>query len=212
MVARFARRFIDANRPPEVALDHPDARPGYDLYHGWLRRFVDQVRARHPAGLLIDVHGQHKDPDVVMRGTVNGRTITRLLARAGQASITGREGLFGQLEAKGLPVFPANDLPKHQETCGSRTKLCELCLKYVKLSAEKEHLGKCRGAEVRRNESQEERRGQANRVVRERMNSNDHMRREAGVAVSPRGGGKTSRSASRFRRGAPGRSSCRPTH
>jgi hypothetical protein len=64
-------------------------------------------------------------------------------------------------------------------------------MKYVKLSGEKEHMGKCKGPEARRNESQEERRGQTNRVVRERMNSNEHMRRELGFPVSPRGGGKT---------------------
>jgi hypothetical protein len=111
VVAKFARRYIDANRPPEIAYDSPASRPTYDAYHGWLRHFVDDVRARFPAGLLIDIHGQHKDPDVLMRGTLNGRTVTALLARAGPASIIGADGLFGQLQSNGFKVFPSNDVP-----------------------------------------------------------------------------------------------------
>ena len=111
VVARFKRRFADPNRPPEVALDSPTARPYYDTYHQAIRRFIDDIRSKYPAGLLIDVHGQKKDPRVVMRGTQNGRTVERLLARAGAGAVTGPNGMFGQLEADGFAVFPANDVP-----------------------------------------------------------------------------------------------------
>ena len=111
VVAKFARKYIDANRPPELGLDDPRVRPYYDYYHRSIRRFIDEVRAKYPAGLLIDVHGQGKDPDVVMRGTINGRTVQRLMQRRGVDAVTGSRGVFGQLEANGFKVFPRNDVP-----------------------------------------------------------------------------------------------------
>jgi N-formylglutamate amidohydrolase len=110
VMAKFKRRFVDPNRPPEVAVDSPAARPYYDYYHQAVRRFTEEVRAKYPAGLLVDVHGQKKDPTVVMRGTQNGRTVARLLERAGIPAVTGANGIFGQLAANGLDVFPSNDV------------------------------------------------------------------------------------------------------
>lgn len=118
VVARFERKYIDANRPPDVAYDDAKAKPYYDHYHAAIRRFVDEIRAKHPAGVLLDVHGQQQMRDVVMRGTSNGRSVTRLTARAGLDAVTGPKGLFGQLEANGFRVFPANSLPpigKHED-------------------------------------------------------------------------------------------------
>ena len=109
VMARFKRKFVDPNRPPEVAVDSPAARPYYDYYHRAVRRFIDEVRAKYPAALLVDVHGQKKDPTVVMRGTQNGRTVARLVERAGVAAATGPNGIFGGLAANGLDVFPSND-------------------------------------------------------------------------------------------------------
>jgi N-formylglutamate amidohydrolase len=109
VMAKFKRKFVDPNRPPEVAVDSPAARPYYDYYHQAVRRFVDEIRAKYPAGLLVDVHGQKKDPRVVMRGTQNGRTVARLIARAGGPAVTGANGIFGGLAANGLDVFPSND-------------------------------------------------------------------------------------------------------
>ena len=111
VVAKFARKYIDANRPPELGLEDPRARAYYDYYHRSIRRFVNEVRAKYPAGLLIDVHGQGKDPEVIMRGTINGRTVQRLMQRGGVDAVTGPRGVFGQLEANGFKVFPRNDVP-----------------------------------------------------------------------------------------------------
>ncbi len=110
VMARFRRKFVDPNRPPEVAVDSPAARPYYEYYHQAVRRFIDEVREKYPAGLLVDVHGQKKDPTVVMRGTQNGRTVARLIARAGVPAVTGANGIFGGLAANGLDVFPSNDV------------------------------------------------------------------------------------------------------
>lgn len=111
VMARFDRKYIDANRAPGIAFDHPAAAPYYEFYHQSIRRFVDEIRTTYSAGLLIDVHGQQKFPDHLIRGTHNGRAVTRLLERAGIASLTGPSGLFGQLEANGFAMFPANDVP-----------------------------------------------------------------------------------------------------
>jgi len=120
VVAKFLRTEIDANRPPELAFDDPAARPYYDDYHRSIRRFVDEIRRNYPAGVLIDVHGQVKDPEVIMRGTSNGRTVERLLKRAGAAAVTGPKGIYGQLEAHGFKIFPGNDvaLSGHAEDAG----------------------------------------------------------------------------------------------
>ena len=111
VLAKFERKYVDPNRPPEIGVESPAARPYYDTYHQTVRRFVDEIRSKYPAGLLIDVHGQKKDPSVVMRGTQNGRTVQRLLKRAGASAVTGPNGIFGQLAANGFAVFPANAVP-----------------------------------------------------------------------------------------------------
>ncbi|HTQ77558.1 MAG TPA: hypothetical protein VMI15_06010 [Burkholderiales bacterium] len=111
VMAKFSRKYIDANRPPEMAFDDPAARPYYDYYHSSVRRFIDEIRGKYQAGLLIDVHGQSMNPAVVMRGTRNGSSVAQLLKRAGFPAVTGPDGIFGQLEANGFKVFPGNDVP-----------------------------------------------------------------------------------------------------
>jgi len=120
VVAKFERKYIDANRPPELAFDDPKAAPYYDHYHQSIRRFVDEIREKYPAGLLLDVHGQSKDPNAIMRGTRNGRTVVWLVRRNGFEAVTGPNGLFGQLEAKGFKVFPGNDVPPRGNTEDAR--------------------------------------------------------------------------------------------
>lgn len=110
VMARFVRKYIDANRPPNLAYDDAAARPYYDYYHAAIRRFVDEIRDKYRGGLLIDVHGQSRQP-VIMRGTRNGRAVSSLVARSGIAAVIGRDGIFGQLEAHGFAIFPANDVP-----------------------------------------------------------------------------------------------------
>lgn len=118
VMARYQRRFIDANRAPRIAFDDTRAAQHYDRYHQSIRQFVDEVRSKYPAGLLIDVHGQHKFPDHLVRGTLNGRSVVALIKRAGVEAVVGPKGLYGQLEANGFAIFPANDVPpqgKHED-------------------------------------------------------------------------------------------------
>jgi N-formylglutamate amidohydrolase len=107
VIALFHRRYIDANRAEAESYEHPDARPAYLAYHDSIRRFVDEIRARYPqGGILIDVHGQAEDPGRIHRGTRNGTTVSRLLARHGEESLVGRNSIAGQLQAAGYDVFP----------------------------------------------------------------------------------------------------------
>jgi N-formylglutamate amidohydrolase len=108
VAAKFHRRYADANRPVALALEGAAAKPYYEFYHQSIRAFVDEIRRGHPAGLLLDVHGQDKMPDALLRGTRSGRSILKLYRRAGAEGITGPHGLFGLLEAQGFKVFPAN--------------------------------------------------------------------------------------------------------
>lgn len=108
VAVKFHRKYADANRPLALALENPAAKPYYERYHRSIRSFVDEIRRGHPAGVLLDVHGQAKGPEVLFRGTRNGHSILKLYRRAGAEGITGPQGLFGQLEAQRFQVFPAN--------------------------------------------------------------------------------------------------------
>ena len=108
-IARFERKFIDANRPPEGAYEDPKAGPFYDAYHQALAGFTREVQKDWGRGLLLDIHGQGADADAVFRGTSNGKTVKALTDRFGKAALTGPKSVFGQLHAQGVKVIPAND-------------------------------------------------------------------------------------------------------
>lgn len=100
------RKFIDPNRPPEIAFEDPDARPVYDHYHSSLVTYCREVTNRFHKGLLIDIHGQGSRRDTVFRGTKNGLTVQRLRDSFGQSAHHGPESLFGLLQARGWTVHP----------------------------------------------------------------------------------------------------------
>jgi N-formylglutamate amidohydrolase len=107
--AGYHRRYVDANRYEAEALEHPAASPHYLAYHEAIRRFVREIRERWPdQGLLLDIHGQAREPNRIHRGTNNGRTVTRLLANHGLQGLVGPSSIFGELVAAGYDVFPAN--------------------------------------------------------------------------------------------------------
>lgn len=58
VIARSHRKYVDFNRPPEIAFDDPDARPVYEQYHEALRQSCVAVQKRFHRGLLLDLHGQ----------------------------------------------------------------------------------------------------------------------------------------------------------
>ena len=84
VIAKAQRKFVDANRPPEIGVEHPRAREVCDAYRGTLAKFCDAVQTRFGRGLLIDVHGQGSARDTVFRGTRNGATDAMLAKIAGR--------------------------------------------------------------------------------------------------------------------------------
>ena len=112
VIARFHRKFVDANRPPEIAVEHPRAREVYDAYRSTLAEFCDDVQKRFGRGLLIDVHGQASARDTVFRGTHNGATDALLAKLSGEKIHAGPQSLAGLLVARGIQMKPADTSPE----------------------------------------------------------------------------------------------------
>lgn len=107
VIAKFQRQFADANRAEGEALESPNAKPPYIAYHQAIRGYVDEIRKTHPErGLLLDIHGQVGNPQVLHRGTRNGGTVTRLIKRTGDAGLVGDKSLWGSLKSQGYTIFP----------------------------------------------------------------------------------------------------------
>jgi N-formylglutamate amidohydrolase len=110
VIARFSRKYIDANRAPEEAYESDAAAPAYRAYHDRIAAYVAEVKSRFPAGaLLVDVHGQGQEANVIFRGTRNGVTARALMARSGPEALLGPKSLIGELAARGYRTNPAPD-------------------------------------------------------------------------------------------------------
>jgi len=59
-------------------------------------------------GYLLDVHGQSKFPDQLIRGTRNGTTVKHLIEKEGKV-YAGENGLFGLMEIKGYSILPKHN-------------------------------------------------------------------------------------------------------
>jgi N-formylglutamate amidohydrolase len=116
VIARFSRKFLDANRQQAEAMESQEALPAYKTYHEQIAAFVADIRQRFAGGaLLIDVHGQSQQPEVIFRGTRNGLTVQRLLDRHGVQALQGERSITGVLAARGNRVQPAPDQPSQRE-------------------------------------------------------------------------------------------------
>lgn len=108
IVARFERKYVDANRPRQAAYESDGAKPLYDAYHDALGDACRRVRAQWGRGLLLDIHGEGSDSEAIFRGTNNGQTVQSLMRQFGQEALNGRQSIVGQLAEKGYKVFPVN--------------------------------------------------------------------------------------------------------
>lgn len=106
VVSRTHRKYLDPNRPPEIAYEDEDAKPTYDFYHGTLADYCKEVTNKHRTGLLLDLHGQGEKRDTVFRGTRNGTTVKHLSTAFGEPAVTGPKSLFGMLDQRGWIVHP----------------------------------------------------------------------------------------------------------
>lgn len=109
VVARFERKYLDANRSAEQGYESEQARPLYDAYHAALAAACKAVKQKYGRGLLLDIHGQGEFRDAICRGTKNGKTVTLLKDRDGWAALTGKRSVLGYLQRMGYRVLPNCD-------------------------------------------------------------------------------------------------------
>lgn len=107
VIARFHRKYLDANRRDRDAFESQKAKAVYDAYHQALVKARSDVIERWGRGVLFDLHGQGAEPKAIFRGTQNGKTTTHLINRFGREALTGENSVFGQLARQDVPVIPA---------------------------------------------------------------------------------------------------------
>ena len=116
VIARFHRKFIDANRAPEFAYESDKAKATYDAYQQAIVVARQKIIDRWGSGILLDIHGQALARDTIFRGTQNGKTAAHLVKQFGEDALTGEKSLFGQLAKQGFTVVPpigSQDKEKH---------------------------------------------------------------------------------------------------
>lgn len=111
VIARFHRKYIDANRHPEEAYGDPGCAAAYAAYHAAIRTYLDEIRGQFRHAMLFDIHGQAAYRDAILRGTRHGVTVQALLSRAGAAAINGPDSIFGRFKAQGYRIVPDLDSP-----------------------------------------------------------------------------------------------------
>jgi N-formylglutamate amidohydrolase len=109
VMARFDRKYLDPNRPPEGAYENDKAKPIYEAYHGALVAACKAVKQKYGAGLLLDIHGQGVFESQICRGTQNGKSVKLLKQRNGWQAVVGRNSVLGQMERAGYKVLPKCD-------------------------------------------------------------------------------------------------------
>jgi N-formylglutamate amidohydrolase len=109
VIARFERKFIDANRAESSAFESAAARPYYEAYHRALQEASVRVRERWGSGLLLDLHGQGAEADTIFRGTNNGESVMAMRRRFGPAALMGPKSILAQMAVKGYRIAPTDD-------------------------------------------------------------------------------------------------------
>ena len=112
VMARFNRAYVDPNRPPQDAFEHPLAEPYYHAYHEAIERFVHEIQERWGRGILLDIHGG-ATPDEIHFGTRDGRTMANVRAIYGAAALEGPNSIYGRLRASGYAVYPPPGEPEY---------------------------------------------------------------------------------------------------
>ena len=122
IVARFDRKYVDANRPSDQAFEAAQARPFYTAFHTAVEQTCKQIRRVWGRGLLLDIHGQAAEADVIFRGTSQGKSVAYLLQSFGQQALTGPQSLLGQLAVRGYRIMPAGNEPESRYVGGYTTQ------------------------------------------------------------------------------------------
>ena len=106
IIARFDRKYIDANRPSERAYEAPEARPYYAAFHQAVDQACNRIRKVWGRGLLLDIHGQAAEANAIFRGTSNGKSVAELVKTFGHDALAGPQSIFGQLALRGYKSLP----------------------------------------------------------------------------------------------------------
>lgn len=106
VIARFERKFVDANRDPAAAYEAPQAKPYYEGYHRALSDSAEIIRQKWGGGLLLDIHAQGAQEEAIFRGTDNGRSVSQLQKQHGIAALTGPQSVLGHLASIGYKILP----------------------------------------------------------------------------------------------------------
>ena len=106
VIARFERKFVDANRDPAAAYEAPQAKPYYESYHRALSESAETVRQKWGRGLLLDIHAQGAQAETIFRGTDNGKSVSQLHKQYGKAALTGPQSVLGHLASIGYKILP----------------------------------------------------------------------------------------------------------
>ncbi len=108
VIAKFSRKFLDANRAEQDAMQSAEALPTYQAYHKEIARHISELRAAFPQGaLLLDIHGQSDDLNTTFRCTRAGLTTKALVQKHGLDAIQGEKSILGGLASKGYNVNPS---------------------------------------------------------------------------------------------------------
>ncbi len=114
LIARFDRKYVDANRPHWGAYEAEEARIYYEAYHQVLTEHCERVRGLWGRGLLLDIHGQSAEAEAIFRGTDNLKSVTNLRRSYGREALSGAKSILGLLERRGYRVIPANGSGDHE--------------------------------------------------------------------------------------------------
>lgn len=106
VIARFERKFVDANRDPAAAYEAPQAKPYYDGYHRAISESAEMIRQKWGGGLLLDIHAQGAQAETIFRGTDNGRSVSQLQQQYGKAALSGPQSVLGYLASLGYKILP----------------------------------------------------------------------------------------------------------
>lgn len=108
VAANFHRKYIDANRTINNAIEHVNAQPFYNFYHQKVNQYIQQIKQNYQRGLLLDIHGQASLPDKIVRGSRNGFSVVNLVNRHSWQSVVGAHSIFGNLAYQGYQLEPLN--------------------------------------------------------------------------------------------------------
>ena len=106
VIARFDRKYIDANRPFTEAYEAREAQPYYAAFHSAVDKACEQIRNVWGRGLLLDLHGQGAEANVIFRGTRHGKSVADLVQRFGSQALSGSRSILGQLALRGYKILP----------------------------------------------------------------------------------------------------------